>query len=42
MKKFIIVVAVIFAAVVGLYYIIKPSDKLTSRQFEFITVEKAT
>lgn len=40
MKKFIIVVAVIFAAVVGLYYIIKPSDKLTSRQFEFITVEK--
>lgn len=40
MKKFIIVVAVLFAAVVGLYYIIKPSDKLTERQFEFITVEK--
>ncbi len=40
MKKFLIVVAVIFGAIVGLYYIMKPSDKLTARQFEFITVEK--
>lgn len=40
MKKILIIIAVIFGGIVGLYYLMKPSDKLTARQFEFVKVEK--
>ena len=40
MKKAIIIIAVIFGGIVGLYYLFKPSDKLTARQFEFVKVER--
>ena len=40
MKKVLIIIAVIFGGIVGLYYLMKPSDKLTARQFEFVKVEK--
>lgn len=39
MKKILIIIAVIFGGIVGLYYLMKPSDKLTARQFEFVKVE---
>lgn len=40
MKKVLIVIAVIFGGIIGLYYLMKPSDKLTSRQFEFVKVDR--
>ena len=40
MKKTLIVLAVIIGCSVGLYYMFRPSDKLTERQFEFVKVEK--
>ena len=40
MKKVLIILAIIFGGIVGLYYLMKPSDKLTARQFEFVKVEK--
>jgi len=40
MKKALIIIAIIFAGIAGLYYLFKPSDKLTQRQFEFVKVER--
>lgn len=40
MKKTLIIIMFIFAGIVGLYYLMKPSDKLTERQFEFVKVER--
>ena len=40
MKKVLIILAIIFGGIVGLYYLMKPSDKLTARQFEFVKVDK--
>lgn len=40
MKKTLIIILFIFAGIVGLYYLMKPSDKLTSKQFEFVKVER--
>ena len=40
MKKALIIIAVIVGSIVGLYYLMKPSDKLMARQFEFVAVEK--
>ena len=40
MKKVLIVIAVIFGGIIGLYYLMRPSDKLTSRQFEFVKVDR--
>ena len=40
MKKALIIIIFIFAGIVGLYYLFKPSDKLNERQFEFVKVER--
>ena len=40
MKKTLVIIAIIFASIVGLFYLMKPSDKLTERQFEFVKVER--
>ncbi|MBP5534763.1 MAG: efflux RND transporter periplasmic adaptor subunit [Alphaproteobacteria bacterium] len=40
MKKVLIVIAVIFGGIIGLYYLMRPSDKLTPRQFEFVKVDR--
>ena len=40
MKKTLIIILFIFAGIVSLYYLMKPSDKLTSKQFEFVKVER--
>ena len=40
MKKTLIILGIIIGCGVGLYYIFRPSDKLTERQFEFVKVEK--
>ena len=40
MKKALIIIAIIFGGIVGLYYLMKPSDKLTARQFEFVKVDR--
>lgn len=40
MKKFLIIISIILLIIVGLYYVFKPSDKLTANQFEFVKVER--
>ena len=40
MKKALIIIGFIFGGFIGLYYLMKPSDKLNIKQFEFVKVER--
>ena len=40
MKKTIIILLIIIGAIIGIYYIFKPSDKLKATNFEFVKVER--